>query len=222
MGKSKQTTGPSKFAKPYIQQAQQGLSSAVNANQGNVNNIMGQINSGLPSLAAKAFGPNATLDAAKGYASDVIGGKYLTGNPHLEGMIGLAREGVTNDVNSVFSRAGRVGGGAHSGALGKSLSEAELGLRYGDYASERDRMAQAAGMVPGLTQAEYAGVMPYLAAAGTAAELPLMGAKTLAAGTQGLMGNYTTTTQKQGAGSMLGGILGAGLAGWASGGFRGV
>ena len=57
-----------------------------------------------------------------------------------------------------------------------------------------------------------------------AAELPWIGVGALNGNVRNASGGYgtTTTTQKQGIGSMLGGIAGAGLAGWASGGFKGV
>lgn len=84
------------------------------------------------------------------YQSDVLSGRYLgQGNPHLEGMIGQMRGGVTDNVNSQFSLGGRYGSGAHVGSLTRELSNAENQMRFNDYNQERGRMDQAASAAAG-------------------------------------------------------------------------
>ena len=53
---------------------------------------------------------------------------------------------------------------------------------------------------------------------------PLMAAQDYGSTIGGLLGQYqnTTTTQKQGLGGMLAGLGGSALAGWASGGWKGI
>lgn len=172
------------------------ITNTVNANQGNLDAAAGQIRGFLPGLGDKAFGDNAGLNAATGYATDVLGGKYLNNNPYIDQMASLARQNVAGDINSMFSRAGRAGSDSHYQDLAKGLGEAELGLRYQNYGNERNAQTQAAGLMPGLNASQYAGVMPYLAAQQTAAGLPFTGIQNL--GMLGsLAGGYGTQSSTQ-------------------------
>lgn len=87
--------------------------------------------------------------AATGYYNDVLGGKYLSGNPYLDAMIKATNSGVTDQVNSQFTQAGRYGSGAQTGVLTKELANAQNTLRYNNYSDEMNRMASAAS---GLSQ----------------------------------------------------------------------
>lgn len=218
--KQKTSTKPSKFAMPYISGAAAGLQDSVAANAPNLQAISGTLAGGLPDLAAKAFGSDPLMGQAKGYAGDVLGGKYLTGNPNLEGMIERTRGDVSDQINSIFSRAGRTGSGRHAQDLTRGLADAELGMRYSDYDRERGAMERAAGMAPGLYAGQFAGVSPLLGLAGAAAETPYVGSRLLAQGMGGLLGGYNTQTQSPGLGSSLMGLAGAGLSSWATGGFK--
>jgi hypothetical protein len=194
---SKTTNEPAKWAKPHLLGAVNTITDTVGAQQGNLNEMAGDIRGFLPGLGAKAFGANAGLDAATGYATDVLGGKYLgSGNEYLDQMAALTRGNVGDSVNSMFSKAGRVGSDRHFSDLGRGMGEAELALRYQDYGNERNAMTQAAGMMPGLNASQYAGVAPYLAAAQTAGNLPFAGLNNL--GMIGsLIGGYGTQTGTQ-------------------------
>jgi hypothetical protein len=200
---SKQKTEPWSAAKPFILGSAQNLQNTVNANQPALQANAGRINEYLPDLAERAFGEDPTIEVARGYAGDVLGGKYLTGNPYLDEIAGRTRSNVSDQVNAIFSRAGRTGASAHTGVLGRELSDSENRLRYGDYEAERNRMGQAAGLVPGLTAADAARVEPFLSATQLGSTLPYLGAQTLASGMGGLLGPYTQTTQKKSLGSTL-------------------
>ena len=194
--KSKTTNEPPKWARPHLEGAANTISNVVGQNQGNLQNIAGGITSQLPGLADKAFGANAGLDAANQFAMDTIGGKYLNNNPYIDEMAGLARENALDTINNRFGSAGRVGGSDHMEDLGRGISQAELGVRYQNYGNERNAQTQAAGMIPGLNNAQYAGIMPYLAAAQTAGGLPYQGIQNL--GQIGsLFGGYGTQTGTQ-------------------------
>jgi hypothetical protein len=207
--KSTTTNEPPKWARPHLEGAANSISGVVNANQGNLDSIAGGIRGFLPGLGERAFGANAGLDAATGYATDVLGGKYLENNPYIDQMASLARGNTMDQINSSFSKSGRVGSALHGHDLGRGISEAELGLRYQNYGNERNAMTQAAGMMPALNQSQYAGVMPYLAAAQTAGTLPYSGIQNLGQ-IGGLFGGYGTQTSTQPGG--WGQALGAGLA----------
>jgi hypothetical protein len=193
----------------------------VGRNQGNLEDIAGGIQSHLGQLGQSAFGDNPLLNAGNSYTQDVLGGKYLQDNPYLQGMINQTDQSVSDQVNSLFSKAGASLGTQHAGVLSKSLADAENSLRYGNYAQERQNQQGALGAIPGLSSAQYAGVMPYLAASQAAGTLPYAGLGALSP-IIGLGSGAGTTTQSVGAGNLLGGILGAGLSGWASGGFKGI
>jgi hypothetical protein len=217
--KSKSETGPSRAAMPYVTAASSALSGAVNENAPHLANISGTLRTRFDDFAGNM---GETLAPAKAYTRDVLGGRYLDqGNPYLDRMIDQTGDSVTDRVNSIFGTAGRTGSGRHVGSLTRGLAEAETGLRYADYGAERDRMDRAVGSTLGLGGAETAELGALLNLGQGAAELPYLGARTLGQGTQGLWGNATTTTQTQGLGQTLAGLAGAGLSGWATGGFKG-
>lgn len=220
--KSKSKSQPWKPIQQPIINAVNTASGIVSGNQPNLDALAGDIRGQLPALQSMAFGPNPSIQAGQDYAQDVLGGKYLdAGNPYLSGMIHDTDQSVGNQVNSTFSMAGRTGSGNHEYRLGRSLADSENNLRYANYDAERNRMAGAASQIPGLTQAQYAGFQPWLAATQMAGQLPYAGVGALSP-IIGLAQGSGTTTQSQGLGSSLGGILGAGLSGWASGGFKGI
>lgn len=195
--KTETKSGPPKWAKPYLKSAASTIQNTVSANQGNLDQLAGNIRGFLPGLGEKAFGQNAGLNAANGYAMDVLGGKYLDeGNPYLQGMIDQTAGDVQDRVNAMFNKAGGALGTRHAGVVTKELANAENSLRYTNYGNERNAMSQAAGLMPSLNQSQYAGVMPYLAAAQTAGGLPYQGISNL--GMLGsLFGGYGTTSSQQ-------------------------
>lgn len=219
--KTKQTSDPSKFAKPYITNAANTLQIDVSNNRGNVDAISGQMQQILPGLASR-IGNDPLANQAKDYAGRVLGGQYLGSNPYLDGIVNEARAGAFDTVNSGFGRSGLAGGTGHMRALGRGIGQAELGLRYNDYSTERQRMDQFANNAGAISVGDLAALAPYLGLANNAAELPLLNARTLVQGTGGLLGQYTTTTQKQGGlGSALGGLAGLGLQAYGLGAFGG-
>ena len=192
--KSKSTTDPSPYAKSYITPAADAVRDQYNQAQPGIDQFRSTINAGLPGVAQNAFGTSPQLEAAMGYNTDVIGGKYLdAGNPYLQGIINQTGDSVGNRVNSTFGAAGRTGSGQHMGLLTRELANSENNLRYTDYGNERARMAQAQGLVPGLEQARYSGIAPLLAL-GQGTLLGQQSAGQLASGTGGLLGQYVNKT----------------------------
>lgn len=203
--KTKTTNEPPKWATPYLQGAMGTVSNTVNANQGNLDQLASGISGQLPQLQQMAFGQNPGLQAATGYATDVLGGKYLDqGNPYMQGMIDQTAGDVTDRVNAMAAKSGASLGTQHFGTMTKELANAENALRYGNYGMERQMQGQAAGMMPSLNQSQYAGVMPWLAAAQTAGQLPYTGIQNLGQLGQ-LAGGYGTQsgTQPGGWGNQL-------------------
>jgi hypothetical protein len=137
-------------------------------------------------------------------------------------MIGQTDQSVRNQVNAEFSRAGQVGSSRQIGELGSQLANSENALRYNDYNTQMGRMDTAAGLAPGLSASRTVSIAPLLAAAQAGSSIPIGAAASYAGGLGSLLSPYgtQTSTQSQGLGSILGTILGSGLAGWASGGFK--
>lgn len=179
----------------------------MQSNQPQLNQLAGDVRSHLPGLANMAFGQQPGLQAAQGYAQDVLGGKYLNSNPYMDSIVHQGEQDAGNAVNGSFSMAGRTGGGANQQRLAQGVANAGNAIRYQNYAQERGNQQQAASLIPGLTAAQYAGVPSYLGAAQTAGQLPYSGVGALS----GLLGmgagaGTSTSTQPGGWGS---GLLGA-------------
>lgn len=154
--------------------------------------------------AQKQFEPG--IAQARGLLTNTIDGQYLDGNPHTEAYINHAEDDATDRVNSQFGS--RFGSGYHATALARELANIRNAVQFNQYNTERARQGEAVGQLGQL--------------AGQATALPGIASGQYADATRGLFGAYNTTTQKQGAGGLLAGIAGAGLSGWAGGGFKGV
>jgi hypothetical protein len=125
-----------------------------------------------------------------------------------DAMVRQGEQDAGNAVNSAFSLAGRTGGGNNQQALARGVAQAGDAIRFGQYNQERANQQQAAGMLPGLTAAQFAGVPAYLGAAQEAGTLPLAGLGPLA-GMGSLWAGQGTTTSAQPGGwgtALLGGL----------------
>lgn len=216
---SKKTTNTTKpVYEQEIKEAADISNQTYQNNIGTANDIAGQFAGLVPDLLAKYQDGNATVNAAQAYATDTLNGKYLNNNPYLEDIIRTTNDSVIDNVNAGVGTRGQTGGSAQMELLSTNLADNETGLRWNDYNTERQNMNSMAGLAPGLAAAEQIPLAAAMAAGESAVNLPWVGANNVAANTAGLLGNYTTQTQKT-SGGLLGDLLGAGLAGWASGGF---
>lgn len=213
--KSKSSTKP--IYKNEVQGAYNTLNSAYNQAAPGIQASSDQFK-GLIGESIDRYRNDPMTGAARTYNTDVLSGKYLTGNPQLEGMIDQTGRSVADRVNASIGTRGLTGGSSHSGILARQLADAETRLRYGDYDAERARMGQAVSQTGQIVDAENSLLTPAYAAF-DAQLTPLQAASGYANSVGGLLGNYTRTKQKQGLGGTLAGLAGAGLSGWASGGF---
>lgn len=203
-GSSKSYSGSAqKWAQPIAQSAAGTVQDVYGANAGNLANLSGQVSSIVPTLMDQYKAGDAGVDAAGGYVTDVLGGKYANGNPQLEAMINSTLGDVTGRVNANYGSRGSFGGTAHTTALGKALSEAEIGLRYDNYSDEMNRMAGAAGLAPSIAQGQYTGVPEILQSSGVAAELPYTGINALSGNLASLFAGGTQKNKGPGLGSQL-------------------
>lgn len=202
--------------------------------EGAANTLKGVYNQQAPKIAgyADALGQtgmdllekyragNPMIDAASNYVTSTLSADSAN-NPYLDDLVGIANDSVRNQTQAALGARGQTGGSSYADIISRNLANNETGLRYTDYNNAEARKAQAAGFAPGVAAADYISLAPALSTIGAASGLPLGAATQYAAGTGGLLGQYTNTTQKQ-SGGLLGDLLGAGLAGWASGGFGGL
>lgn len=205
-------------------------SAQVEGAAGNITNAYNQAQPGLQAGADKFGGilssvvdrysagdPN--IDAARGYNADVLGGKYLNGNPHLDGIISQQGNDIANNISAGMGTRGQTGGSAQAGILSRELGKNALGLRYQDYGAERDRMGQAVSQVPGLIAAEN-GILDPAFQAYDAMQAPIRAAIGAGSGVGGLLGQYqnTKTTQKGSLAGLLAQMAGNAAQAYAGGG----
>jgi hypothetical protein len=211
MGKKSPTTKvsnkPWKAARPYIKDAMAMTQNVVRDNQGNLDELSGGIRGNIPMLQDMAFGPKPGIDAAQGYGMDVLGGKYLNGNPELENMIRMSQDDAEDRVNSLFSRAGMGISSPHAGVLAREVGNIGSSMRFNNYAQERGMQQQAAGMMPSFEAARTVSTMPYLASNELAAKMPYAGLGALGP-ILGMAGGSGTSSQSQQGGFMQNAING--------------
>ena len=99
-------------------------------------------------IANRAQNGSPLTDQAKGYFSDLLGGKYLNADaPGFAQVLERARQGA----NSTYAAGGRYGSGAHDQAVTDALAP----LLYQNYTTERGYQDQAARFAPTLAQQDY-------------------------------------------------------------------
>lgn len=216
----KTTTKSTPYDPAAIKAGSDALTNTYNANSGKVQGAADNILGLQDEMLAKYRAGNPAVNAANGYVTDTLGSDGT--NPNLDAWI-ADQQGQTQ--NALGARLNKLGigpaGSSYQGLAARENSRVGLGLKYDDWNNGQQRKAQAAGMAPGLAAADTIQIAPLLAATELGANLPMQNAAQYASGIGGLLSPYGTQTQKQ-SGGMLGALLGAGLSGWASGGFRGI
>lgn len=106
---------------------------------------------------ARATSGNPLLGSAQTEINKILSGDYLspTTNPFAKALFDQMAGDVTSQVQSQFSRAGRLGSGANQEILTRSLGELANRV-YGDqFDRERDRQFQATQIAPALGRADF-------------------------------------------------------------------
>ena len=103
---------------------------------------------------------NDAYNKSKAYTSGVLGGKFMSGNPYLQGVIDKGNRSISNSYNTNIrpqmeanlARQGAFGGSSWLQAnndinqqLAQALSENDSTNRFNDYNNERGYMQQAVG-----------------------------------------------------------------------------
>jgi hypothetical protein len=194
------------------------LNSVYNQQAPKVGAIADSLTGMIPGMIDKVNAGNPAVNAASGYVTDTLSGDGT--NPHLEGWIADQQNQTQNMLGARLNKLGLgPAGTTHQGLSARENARVGLGMRYDDWNQGQQRKAQAAGMAPSIAAGEAVGVAPLLSVAQLGTSLPMDLALRNAAGTGGLLGQYTNTEQKQ-SGGLAGGLLGSLLSGWATGGFK--
>ncbi len=107
-------------------------------------------------LQTARAGANPLLSQAQDYTSGVLAGDYLGQNPYFDQLSDSVLSNVMPQVSSQFGGAsGRFGSPAMAEALGRGVSRGMAPYLFQEYGAERGRQQQAAGMAPGMAQADY-------------------------------------------------------------------
>ncbi|AFN56753.1 hypothetical protein FBY51_0533 [Zymomonas mobilis] len=219
--KSKATTAPSRFARPYITNSANAIQQAYSDNQDNVSNINNLLQNNVRNVASKTLN-NSDMDQADTYNQSVLSGKYLSpsSNPALSDILKNTNQDVSDSVNGAIGTRGLTGGSAQAQLLAKELGQTDSNLLYNNYNTERGYQQQASENAANLGDARNSSINTLGNYLTTTAGLPQSSSSVLASNMASLLGNYNTTTQNQGIGSTLASLAGAGLSGWASSGFK--
>lgn len=200
--KSKSSSKP--IYKTQIEGAANTVKSVYDNNASNIGKVSADLLGLNTQLIDQYKQGDPLLTAAKGYNTEVLGGKYLdAGNPYLQQMVDRTNSSVRNQTQASLGTRGLTGGSDYAGIIANRLASNETGLRFQDYENERQRMATAAGQAPGLTAAELARIQPILETAQLGSMLPFNAVNSYANATGGLLGQYTKNTQTAALGPML-------------------
>lgn len=205
-------TKPWSKAKPFLLGAANNLQNTYNAQSGKIAQASDSVMSLLPGMIEKYQAGDSGVNAARGYNTDVLSGKYLGANPYLDEMLADSNNDIVNSSQAALGLKGLTGGSSYADLISRNVAKNTLATRYQDYDQERSRMATAAGQSPGLAAADVIQVAPMLSTL-ESSMLPMQAAQGYAGSIGGLFSPYSSTTSTQktgGLGSILGGLLSAG------------
>lgn len=215
---SKTTTTTKPIYAPQIEGAANTVTGAYNAAAPGIAQSAGAIGGLVPGLIDKYNNGDPNIKAAEGYNTDVLSGKYLSGNPYLDQMISTTNNDTRNGLAASLGTRGLTGGSDFAGIITNALAKNEGNLRYSNYNDERTRMGQASALAPALAGADYLPLTAAMSAA-DAQQAPVRAASGYGSTIGGLLGQYTNTTQKSspGLGGLISSLLGSAAQAYASG-----
>lgn len=206
---SKSVSGSAQpWATPAAQAAVGQVQSVVNQNQPALQQLTDMTHNSVVNPLLSQFQQSSPVAGqANNYYSDVLSGKYMSGNPFLGSIMNRTNRDTINNVNSQFELAGRYGSDAHGYGLARGIADSDNALQYQNYSDEaarRDAAAQAA------RAGNTADVASLISAIGANAELPYTGTNNLA-NSLGALFNGGTSNSVQYSPNPIWGAIGAGL-----------
>jgi hypothetical protein len=185
---------PWKGSQPYLTSGGTAVQDAYNTNAGGIQNATNQVTSLLPGVIQKYQDGNPGINAAQGYNTDVLSGKYLDqGNPYLQQIIDKSNNDVRNQTQGALGVKGLTGGSDYANIISRNLAQNDTNLRYQDYTNERNAMSTASGQTPALAAADTLQINPMLSLL-QAYQQPLNAAESYAGSLGSLFGAYQNKT----------------------------
>ena len=154
---------PSDFIRPYLSEAidySQDLFQADMPNYFPNATYVGfapETETALDLATARATAGSPLLNLSQTEANRILSGDYLspTTNPYSQALFNQMAGDVTSQVQSQFSKYGRLGSSANQETLARELGQLANQV-YGDqYNRERENMVNAMSTAPALAQADY-------------------------------------------------------------------
>lgn len=133
-----------------------------------------------------APGAEQGIMGSQSLVNDTLAGKYLNGNPYMQGMLDRANEDTVSSLASMYSRAGRYGSDYMNDATVRALADNQNRYRFDNYARERQNQINAVGQAQGL----MGGATGLL---NNAADLPWVGVGALNGNIRQASNGYGTT-----------------------------
>ncbi len=206
------TSAPPRYAMPYIQQGMGGAAALLGNQQRNP--FSADTLSAQDMIRQRAAGGNPLLGQAQGAVSGVLGAGP---NPQLDAMFNQAADRSQSRFASEFAGAGR-DVSASQPFRGMELGDLATQIYGGAYENDQNRRLSAAGMAPGLANADYFDASQL---AGVGQQIEQRPGENLDAYMQRIMtgaGNYGSQSQptySNPLASLAGLAMGAGSLGWA-------
>lgn len=191
-----------------IEGAANNITNAYNAQAPKITGITDQLAGLVPGLLERYTSGDPNVNAARTYNSDVLAGKYLDANPHLDAIVNKTANTTRNELAGALGTRGLTGGSAFADIISRNVADASNKVRFDNYNTERGRMDSAAALAPGLSAAREI-PLSAIQAILQAQSAPVSTAAGAGAGVGGLLGQYTN--QKQTSSPSLMGSIGQAL-----------
>lgn len=193
LSKTKTKNEPWSKAQPYILKGMENSNRVFDAQQPNLDKFSAMQ---METYGKLAPGAEQGIMGSQSLINDTIAGKYLNGNPYMQGMLDRANEDTVSSLASMYSRAGRYGSDYMNDATVRALANNENQYRFNNYAQERQNQLNAVGQAQNL----MGGATSLL---NNAAALPWTGVGALNGNIRQASSGYGTTTQSGGLGNAL-------------------
>lgn len=155
-----QTTNPPDYVVPYLQGAATASQEMYKGGpnqyyQGQtVTPFSGETEQALDMTTQRAQNGSPVNQAASGYTADVLGGKYLNSNPHVDKMFNQAALATQNQLSSEFARSGRNTDAAIA-PRSDQLNNLATNIYGGNYANERAMQNSTLGQANSIANQDY-------------------------------------------------------------------
>lgn len=154
------TQNPWAQASPYMLDAMQQSQDLYRSGQGsqyypgqNFTQMGSDTSTGLNQMRERAMGGSQTQDMANQNVQQMMQGGV---NPHLNAMYNQGAEQITDNMKSIYSKAGRYGSNSMGDQTGKALGDYATNLYGNAYAGDQSNRLNALNMAGGIAQNDYA------------------------------------------------------------------